>query len=406
MSKVVPITDKSNIIIVFDTETTGFSPEKNEIVQLSYIVYDTNTKNPKVIHATTTPLDIVDVNGLVPSYTTAIHGISKNDTIGKRPIKEHIDEFIKYCDMAGKFVGHNISFDIKMIVGQINKIMEVATTEDKTKYTTFLERFNMIGKALPDDAYCTMTAPSASKTYAECRGDMKTKKKEKLMEVHKLLFNENVTGKLHNAIVDVCVTLRVFLMLTQDIDICLEYKTGLTDTESSTDTTLNTNQHICSLIQPVNIGQHISELIEYNGELITGIVESSSGDNTIITTEKIMINTIRKVAEEVAKNVIAEGIQNASSQIASTQDTIQLETPTHITDIMICKAVIKTGKNKDNMCGRVVKQMNKVCTEFCGYHAKKTNKVAPAGGRIRHNKHKTTQKRRPKKRTNKKRKNR
>ena len=402
MSKVVPITDKSNIIIVFDTETTGFSPEKNEIVQLSYIVYDTDTKNPKVIHATTTPEDIVYVNGPIPSYTTAIHGISNKDTIGKRPIKEHIDEFIKYCDMAGKFVGHNISFDIKMIVGQIKKIMN---EDNKEKYNTFLERFNMIGKSLPDDAYCTMTDESATKTYAECRKDMKTKKKEKLMEVHKLLFNQNVTGKLHNAIVDVCVTLRVFLMLTQYIDICLEYKTGLTDTESSTDTTLNTNQHICSLIQPVNIGQHISELIEYNGELITGIVESSSGDNTIITTEKIMINTIRKVAEEVAKNVIAKGQQNVNSKMQQmSEGPIQLETSTHTTDIMICKAVIQTGKRKNQKCGRVLK----VCREFCGYHAKKTNKVAPAapaGGRIRHNKHKTTQKRRPKKRTNKKRKN-
>ena len=29
-----------NLIIVFDTETTGFSPVKSEIVQLSYILYD------------------------------------------------------------------------------------------------------------------------------------------------------------------------------------------------------------------------------------------------------------------------------------------------------------------------------------------------------------------------------
>ena len=38
---------KSKIIIVFDTETTGFSPIKNEIVQLSYIIYNTlfNRKN-------------------------------------------------------------------------------------------------------------------------------------------------------------------------------------------------------------------------------------------------------------------------------------------------------------------------------------------------------------------------
>jgi len=34
-----------NIIIVFDTETTGFSPVRNEIVQLSYILYNVQEKN-------------------------------------------------------------------------------------------------------------------------------------------------------------------------------------------------------------------------------------------------------------------------------------------------------------------------------------------------------------------------
>ena len=39
-----------NKIIVFDTETTGFSPKNNEIVQLSYILYD--AQNQSVIYAT------------------------------------------------------------------------------------------------------------------------------------------------------------------------------------------------------------------------------------------------------------------------------------------------------------------------------------------------------------------
>ena len=52
---------KSNIIIVFDTETTGFSPIKNEIVQLSYILYD--TKSQSVLYATQQGPDIVKING-------------------------------------------------------------------------------------------------------------------------------------------------------------------------------------------------------------------------------------------------------------------------------------------------------------------------------------------------------
>ena len=35
-----------------------------------------------------------------------------------------------------------------------------------------------------------------------------------------LLFNEKVNGQLHNALVDIAVTLRVYMKLIHDIDIC------------------------------------------------------------------------------------------------------------------------------------------------------------------------------------------
>ena len=60
----------SNIIIVFHTETTGFSPEKNEIVQLSYILYD--TQNQTVIYATSQGDDIVNISGIIASPGTVI----------------------------------------------------------------------------------------------------------------------------------------------------------------------------------------------------------------------------------------------------------------------------------------------------------------------------------------------
>ena len=112
----------SNIIIVFDTETTGFSPEKNEIVQLSYILYD--VKKQSVLYATRLNDDIVRINGKIPKSTSDVHGITKDMTLDKQPIKDHIDEFMRYCNQANRFVGHNIKFDIKMITGQINKIIQ------------------------------------------------------------------------------------------------------------------------------------------------------------------------------------------------------------------------------------------------------------------------------------------
>ena len=84
----------NNIIIVFDTETTGFSPEKNEIVQLSYILYDVDKQS--VLYATKLNDDIVNINGKIPKETSDVHGITKDMTLDKRPIKDHIDEFIGY----------------------------------------------------------------------------------------------------------------------------------------------------------------------------------------------------------------------------------------------------------------------------------------------------------------------
>ena len=50
-----------DLIIVFDTETTGFS-NLSEIVQLSYILYDTN--NQTVVYATKAGDDIVNIVGI------------------------------------------------------------------------------------------------------------------------------------------------------------------------------------------------------------------------------------------------------------------------------------------------------------------------------------------------------
>lgn len=276
-----------NIIIVFDTETTGFSPVRNEIVQLSYILYD--IKELKIIYATKKNEDIVNIIGDIPKETTDVHGISKAMTSGKRPIKDHIDEFIEYCNQAGTLVGHNIKFDIKMITGQMKKIMKEFPQEIE-RYNKFLQGFEVVGNKLPEAAYCTMIESQG--ICAQLKGTQKLKY-EKLMEVHKLLFNQNVGGQLHNALVDISVTLRVYLKLTLDIDICesmSEFETGITN--------VTNNNDICSLIKPININGPIKS-IDYTGELITGVTNSTKGleeENVIVQTSKKMVKNVQQQA--------------------------------------------------------------------------------------------------------------
>jgi len=339
----------SNKIIVFDTETTGFSPEKNEIVQLSYILYDTQSQT--VIYATQQGDDIVKINGKIPKSTTDIHGITKEMTLDKRPIKEHIDNFIEYCNLAETFVGHNISFDIKMIVGQIKKIIQTFPDEEE-RYKNFLSKFQMVGKDLPDAAFCTMEESKG--ICAKIRGTNKLKK-EKLMEVHKLLFGQRVGGQLHNALVDISVTLRVYLKLTLDLDICSNM-----DSFDTSVINVRNNNEICSIINPIKVKD--IENIDYSGELITGLTVLPKNEG--VEEKKIMVNTIvKKMEAELVEEVQNQGIRNI----------VNKSSPTNIcTNIYICRSIIKSGLRKGEVCGRVPK-----IGDFCFYHKPKKNQVAP-----------------------------
>lgn len=340
---------KSHTIIVFDTETTGFSPKNHEIVQLSYILYD--TKQQRVIYSTKLGEDIVNITGNIPKKTTEIHGIIKEMTIGKRPIKEHIDEFIHYCNQSDTFVGHNIQFDINMIVGQIHKFMHELTEEEKTKYEAFLEKFAMNNKKLPENAYCTM---DQSKEKCAALLGIKTAKKQKLIDVHRLLFKQEVGGQLHNALVDISVTLRVYVKLTMEMDICHS-------TNPKSNTKVATENEICSIIRPYEM-DHPPTPILYDGELITGIKPIHDGG---LEEHKIMVQTLRKkIATEYVTSVVEQAKMNASLTMAKNHGhDCGHETRTLIS---VCIEIIKNGKRKGETCGKPVKYF-----DVCGIHYKK-----------------------------------
>lgn len=366
----------NNYIIVFDTETTGFSPERNEIVQLSYILYDITTQT--VVYATEPGADIVNINGAIPKETSDVHGITKSMTLDKEPIEAHIDRFIEHCNRAKQFVGHNIKFDIKMICGQMKKIMK-NNPDVKAVYQPFLQRFSMVGKNLPDDAYCTMEQSSDLCT------DLLGKKKAKLMEVHKLLFNQDVHGQLHNALVDISVTLRVYLQLTKGIDICKSMTKFSKHVQTVTD-----NYSICSLINPGLATT--TKAIDYSGELIVGYR---------VKPDALIEQTVS--VESVAKQMVEKITSDAVAKLSKKPDRDII-----CTSVKLCTATIKSGVRKNEICGRKIK----LGKEFCGYHnsTKKTksksktpspiiskfsqsfvskllsrftrkNKVAPIGGR-------------------------
>ena len=386
------MSNNPNYIIVFDTETNGFSPIDNEIVQLSYILYD--IQKQEVIYSTELQRDIVKIDGYISKKLTKIHGISKQDTLDKRPIKEHLDEFIEYCNQANTIVGHNVQFDINMVIGQINKIFDTLTPEEQSKYTTFIERFE-------DVTYCTLKhARKKCEEYIE-----NPKQKAKLETVHKILFKQQASGQLHNALVDVSVTLRVYLKLTQGIDICSGSTGPMRDR-------IITNQDICNLIQPIPITEdevmspesdedksfitsytklennELKEQKFFATKLITEVFEEGLARAEAKTIGE-EFNPVKFHTEKETKELVGKVISEGTTRVAEAKALagpfvkgVIEEAVNKICgiEITVCSVIIKSGIRKGQECRRILKES----FPTCHYHRKTSSKLADSkGGKTR-----------------------
>lgn len=204
-------------ILVFDTETTGL-PEKNVsiydhdkwpyIIQLSYIFYDISN-NTSVIKD-----DYInirqDIEITQASYEK--HQISREmlDEKGIN-IRVALQDFNRYLALSDIVIGHNISFDKRMI------FVESLRNRIEQKFTLFIN-----GTKICKSEFCTMknTADACGLTYQTRRGELK-KKNPKLSELYQHLFpGVNIPENLHNSIIDVAVTTRCYMKYCYNIDIC------------------------------------------------------------------------------------------------------------------------------------------------------------------------------------------
>ena len=193
------------IIMVFDTETTGLPVGKNPsiyhgdkwpyIIQLSYILYDTD-KN-EMIGLEDNYINISsDIK--ISEESQKIHKISREMCDKGISIEEGIRKFnenILKCDIL---VGHNISFDKRMILveGIRNKI-----------------RINM------DITYCTMkNSTEICKIEKIGKNGDKYFKFPTLSELHNHLFN-TIPENTHNALIDILLCLKCFCMLECKVNI-------------------------------------------------------------------------------------------------------------------------------------------------------------------------------------------
>jgi DNA polymerase-3 subunit epsilon len=200
-------------VLIFDTETTDLPADQNApisdsskwpyIIQLSFMVFDTKTK--EILEYSDNIIQL-DTTVEISPASIAIHQITaqRSQTEGI-PIKQALTHLADNMSEADVIVGHNILFDKRMLM--------VEFTRNKMKNSLYKN-------GLPIPEYCTMKRttdvckiPTTNKKTGEIYNKYPT-----LTELHTHLFCRKPRGT-HNAIADVMICLRCYIMLTEKYDI-------------------------------------------------------------------------------------------------------------------------------------------------------------------------------------------
>lgn len=203
-------------VLVFDTETSGL-PEKGAsiyhhskwpyIIQISYILYDLSD-NSVIIKDSYVKID----NSIViPPDSFDKHHLT-HEILNERGINiiQAMKEFNEYLKIADLVVGHNISFDKRMVFVEcfrhrINQYFTLFKGKEKINKPEFCTMKNTT-------EYCKIERLSKTNTLYY--------KTPSLTELYLKLFpNVNLPKNLHNSLVDVLITLRCYIKYQHNFDI-------------------------------------------------------------------------------------------------------------------------------------------------------------------------------------------
>lgn len=188
------------MLLFFDTETTGLplwndkseDPRQPRIVSIAWMLEQPSGAS-KTTHTLVKPEGFT-----IPDEVVKIHGITTEKAMAEgRPLKDVIDEFIESRNQASLIIGHNVSFDMRMIRIESKKLGY--DPEDKHK-----DDFK--GKT-----FCTMQKTTNICKLPGTRGY----KWPTLSEATKHLFNEELQGA-HGALADMQACARIYKYLNQE----------------------------------------------------------------------------------------------------------------------------------------------------------------------------------------------
>lgn len=306
MSKESSKSTKGYKCLVFDTETTGIrdkrkfivDPKWNEgmnpkkkkmanpdyghiphILQLSYILYDSEKpENPTIYNKY---IDDILFNKKI-TITDRAKGIHNIDielikrcydfhTDKKLPMEEEseeetkklletvsmeraLEEFFHDIKDVQYIVGHNVQFDIDRLQEEIDRLKDGTK---KTEYTNIIDNWSSYVRCTLEDNVDTCKLPKTTDQldYEELQKERNPSyspkyiyKVPKLSETYKHYFRyEPNAKKLHDAIMDVVLTLRVFLYGEFKVDVCRKNETIRDYLKKITPNDISLNEHGCSI---------------------------------------------------------------------------------------------------------------------------------------------------------------
>ena len=205
---------QSNRLMFFDTETNGLPPkyyfditDQPRIVQLSWIVADEDGNIEKNCGYLIKPVDF-DIS----EDAVKVHGITKEKAMREGIfIKEAMSIFLADLDRCNALVGHNVSFDIQVLRGELERLKIINAIHEMPYYCTM--RLSVDYCKIPTEA-AYIRSFSQYLSYSLRHPREYKYKFPKLIELYEFIFDEKF-GNAHDANADVEATVKCFFELVK-----------------------------------------------------------------------------------------------------------------------------------------------------------------------------------------------
>ena len=134
--------------IIFDTETTGLSPNDDKIIEVGCIELINDVPTGKTFHRYYSPGNVA-----ISEQSFEIHGLS-NKFLSKYPLFENsVDELLNFIEKSILII-HNAAFDISMVNHTLKELEKDPITGDQIICTLEMSKKRFPGSKVNLNALC------------------------------------------------------------------------------------------------------------------------------------------------------------------------------------------------------------------------------------------------------------